>query len=357
MISISLCMIVKNEEKTIARLLDSIKGLVDEIIIVDTGSNDNTKKIVSSYTDKIYDFKWVNDFSAARNYAFSLANKEYCLWLDADDVVLEDDYNNFKSLKENLSNDVSVVMMKYNTNFDEDNNPTFSFYRERLLRREDEFKWAGFIHEAISVRGKVYYSDIAITHKKLDKEYSRRNLDIYEYHLELGTHFNPRDKFYFAREMYYHAKFEKAIEKYQEFLLEDGWIENKIEACQFIALCYKRLNKERDYISWLINSFVYDKPRAEICCDIGAYFYDKKKYDLSIYWYSIASSCVRNDSSGAFVKPECYGYIPFIQLCLCYYAINDIDKAIACNKRAGEFKPNDRAYLYNVEFFDKLKKV
>lgn len=62
MIEISLCMIVKNEEKILARCLDSVADLVDEIVIVDTGSTDATKKIAANYTDKIYDFTWVDDF-------------------------------------------------------------------------------------------------------------------------------------------------------------------------------------------------------------------------------------------------------------------------------------------------------
>lgn len=63
MIQISLCMIVKNEETVLARCLDSIKDLMDEIIIVDTGSTDRTKEIAAGYTDQIYDFAWVDDFA------------------------------------------------------------------------------------------------------------------------------------------------------------------------------------------------------------------------------------------------------------------------------------------------------
>ena len=69
MVTISLCMIVKNEEKILARCLDSIADLMDEIIIVDTGSADATKAIAANYTDKVYDFEWIGDFAAARNFA------------------------------------------------------------------------------------------------------------------------------------------------------------------------------------------------------------------------------------------------------------------------------------------------
>ena len=95
MIKISLCMIVKNEEQVLDRCLNSVKDIADEIIIVDTGSTDKTKDIAKKYTNKVYDFKWINDFSKARNYSFSKASMDYTLWLDADDVILENDKKKF----------------------------------------------------------------------------------------------------------------------------------------------------------------------------------------------------------------------------------------------------------------------
>ena len=67
-ITVSVCMIVKNEEKVLARCLDSLKGLYEELIIVDTGSTDSTKEIAAGYTGKIYDFAWTGSFSDARNF-------------------------------------------------------------------------------------------------------------------------------------------------------------------------------------------------------------------------------------------------------------------------------------------------
>ena len=87
--TISLCMIVKNEEMHIARCLDSVAGLADEIIIIDTGSDDRTKEIASGYTSKVYSYPWKDDFSEARNYSFSKASMDYCMWLDADDILEE----------------------------------------------------------------------------------------------------------------------------------------------------------------------------------------------------------------------------------------------------------------------------
>ena len=80
MATISLCMIVKNEEMHIARCLDSVAGLVDEIVIVDTGSTDRTVEIVSNYTSNVFSYEWKDDFSDARNESFSKASMEYCMW-------------------------------------------------------------------------------------------------------------------------------------------------------------------------------------------------------------------------------------------------------------------------------------
>ena len=87
MTELSLCMIVKNEEERLARCLSGVQGAVDEIIIVDTGSTDGTKRVAGQFTSRVYDYAWDDDFSAARNASLDRATKPFILWLDADDVV------------------------------------------------------------------------------------------------------------------------------------------------------------------------------------------------------------------------------------------------------------------------------
>lgn len=87
---LSLCMIVKNEEKVLRRCLDSVKDGVDEIVIIDTGSEDMTKKIAYEYTDKVFDYEWTNSFSDARNFAQSKASGKWILVMDADEYVYLD---------------------------------------------------------------------------------------------------------------------------------------------------------------------------------------------------------------------------------------------------------------------------
>jgi tetratricopeptide (TPR) repeat protein len=94
--TLSVCMIVKNEEKNLPRLLDSIKGLADEVIVVDTGSTDSTVEVAENFGATVYHFEWCDDFAAARNESLKYATMDYILWLDGDDEVMQDDHQKIK---------------------------------------------------------------------------------------------------------------------------------------------------------------------------------------------------------------------------------------------------------------------
>jgi glycosyltransferase involved in cell wall biosynthesis len=352
MITLSLCMIVKDEEQVLARCLDSVRDVFDEIVIVDTGSTDQTKQIAERYTQNIYDFNWNDDFSAARNESFARAAMDYCMWMDADDILLEADRQALLQLKASLPAETDVVMMKYHVQFDDQGNPTYSYYRERLIRRKPAPLWQGFVHEVIAPFGNILYSDIAVTHRRVKKSSSDRNLKIYEAKKEQGVPFDPRAEFYYARELYYHGWYEKAIYEFEQFLQRpDGWAENKIEACRMLSYCYQDAGQPEKILPALFQSFAYDIPRAELCCEIGFYFAERQAYQLAVFWYEQALKTPRNDQSGAFVLPDCYGYIPAIQLCVCYDRLGNLAAAKQYNDLAGKFKPDAEAYQHNRDYF------
>lgn len=354
MIKISLCMIVKNEEQVLDRCLNSVKDIADEIIIVDTGSTDKTKDIAKKYTNKVYDFKWINDFSKARNYSFSKASMDYTLWLDADDVILENDKKKFLNLKNTLDSNIDIVMMKYNVGFDENGNVNFAYYRERLLKTSKNFTWKSPIHEVIEPSGNIIYSDICITHKKEKESYSRRNLEIFEDMLSKNIPLDCRQKYYYARELMYNQEYQKAIDNFKKFLNEkDAWIENKISACLDLANCYFQLDREDMYLSSLFKSFEFDTPRAEICTTIGIFFLSKSKYNQAIYWFKQSINITPNLKSGGFIQLDYYNFIPYINLCVCYDKLGDLKKANEYNELAGKFKPNSKEFLNNKKYFEK----
>lgn len=357
MVTISLCMIVRDEEDVLGRCLDSIKDAVEEIIIVDTGSVDSTKEIARTYTDKVFDFEWVDDFSAARNYAYAQATQMYQMWLDADDVVSPEAREKLLELKQTLSPDVDVVTMKYNTHFDQKGNVTWTSCRERLTKREKQYQWKDPVHECIPLTGNIFHSDIAIDHRKIKQERtSMRNLRIYERLESSGEPMTPRQQYYFARELRDHRQYQKAL-YYFELFLEDGkgWSEDNISACYAISQCYRNLKRPDRALNALLRAFTYGGPRAEIVCEIGYHYKNLKQYQAAAEWFTVATHLTR-PAFAVFWINAYWGYIPHIELSVCHHNLGNLEKAIYHNVQAGLFRPGDTAVENNARFYEGLRK-
>jgi len=352
--TISLCIIVKNEEDVIGRCLDSVQGIVDEIIIVDTGSTDRTKEIVKKYTSKLYDFVWIDDFSAARNFAFSLATNNYILWLDADDVILEADRELFLELKKVLDPAVDSVTMHYHLSQDVNGKVTSSLRRNRLVKRSNNFKWIGAVHEYLEVGGSILNSEVAITHCALSHD-SERNLRIYTERMAKGESFGPRDLYYYANELNDHHQHEEAINFYQQFLsTKQGWIEDNIAACGKIADCLLALSKREESLDYVYKSFNYDTPRAEFCCRLGFYYLQENQLKQAAFWYKIATELEKPAECLGMINHACWTWLPHLQLCVCYDRLGKHDLACKHNELAAGFVPDHSGVLYNRKYFDSL---
>lgn len=349
----SLCMIVKDEEKTLARCLNSVKEIMDEIIIVDTGSSDRTREVAARFTDKIFAFPWSDDFSAARNYSFGRASMDYIMWLDADDIVLPGDAVKLKTLKGELADQVNVVMMRYNTVFDEQGNVVFSYSRERLVKRTCRFQWREPVHEYIETCGQYLNADIAVTHARpADRPGSNRNIQIYEHIIASGQELSARGIYYYARELKDNERWEDAVRRFEQFLDEGrGWVEDNISACGELARCYLALQNEGKALAAMLRSFDFDTPRAEICCQIAYLFMNRLDYRQAACWFELALNLKKPQNSWGFFQQDYWGYIPSLECAVCYDKLGDYEKAASFNDRAAEFKPDSPAVLHNKIYF------
>ncbi|SNX53517.1 glycosyltransferase family 2 protein [Thermoanaerobacterium sp. RBIITD] len=351
-ITISLCMIVKNEEKTLDKSLSSVIDAIDEIIIVDTGSIDMTKDIAKKYTDKIYDFKWIDNFSSARNYAFSKATKDYILWLDADDYMGKSDVEKLIRLKNNFDTSVDSVTMKYILTKDVNGNPSFYSVRNRLVKRSRNFKWIGAVHEYLEVYGNIYESDINIIHNKINFT-PNRNIDIYDARLKKGEYFSPRDLFYYANELCDHKRYSEAIEYYNKFIdTKRGWIEDILYSLSKLADCYDAIGDVDKRNDSIYKSFEYDAPRPEFCCRLGYRFLNENKLKQAIFWYELATK-VEKPRQG-FINAACSTWLPHLQLCVCYYKLGDIKKSYEYNEKARKYIPDDPMVIQNKKLLEGL---
>lgn len=158
---VSLCMIVKNEEKYLPQCLNSVKDLVDEIIIVDTGSTDKTVEIAEGFGAKIYHFQWTNSFSQARNESLKYATKDWILIMDADDEFCSEDKENFKQLINSPLEDNSLYFfetLNYCGNTITSNNISVNL-NPRLLKNNHGFCYEGKVHNQL-VNSKFIINDV-----------------------------------------------------------------------------------------------------------------------------------------------------------------------------------------------------
>ncbi len=249
--TISLCMIVKDEEDTLARCLDPID--VDEIIIIDTGSTDSTKKIARKYTDKVFDFKWKNDFSAARNFSINKATSDWILVLDADEVIedmgpvrklINKDFDAFRLIQRNYTDDmtrpkwVPVEKTDYTKDYSGyERNPVVRLFRNNSM------KFTGPVHEIVDTTGmRCKDVDIPIHHyieEKPLKERQLKYLDIAE--KALKTH--PTGRLYYTAGSVYFCFLRDYKKAKNNFLSAMKYDDDKIKTMEALASTHIELKE------------------------------------------------------------------------------------------------------------------
>lgn len=350
--TLSVCLIVKDEQAVLKRCLSCVSKFADEIVVVDTGSSDETVEIAEKFTDKVYFFKWCDDFSAARNFAFDKAVCDLVMWLDADDVVTDENCAKINELKNSFEG-YDMAVLPYAASFD-GGQPNFVYNRERIFRRDGGYRFSGEVHEAVAPYGKIYYSDAVVYHKKEKANEPLRNLAILQKKIAAGKRLCARDKFYYGRELLFNKMYREAIAVLEDFMCGDGWFINKAEACINLYHAYAALGEENKALSSLVRSMTIIPPNSQTCCILGEHFFKKGEYEFSIYWYNTALGADNGERYGSFINVDYCAFIPYMQLCVLYDRLGDSQKACDFNMKAGKIKPHNENYLSNVEYFEKL---
>lgn len=172
MVKISACVITKNEEKNIGRWLKNVKQIASEIIVVDTGSTDNTVKIAQEGGARIEHFTWINDFAAAKNYAIEKATGDWIIFLDADEYFSHQSISKVRECVEKYHSNRKIIGLAcrlININVDNNNSFIDSMSQIRVFRNLRSLRYEGEIHEhlvskASSVKDMRFVTEIEIYH-------------------------------------------------------------------------------------------------------------------------------------------------------------------------------------------------
>ncbi|MBR6325358.1 MAG: glycosyltransferase family 2 protein [Lachnospiraceae bacterium] len=288
MITVSLCMIVKNEEAVLARCLDSVADLVEEIVIVDTGSVDATKQIAARYGAKLYDFEWIDDFSAARNFAFSKCTQEYIYSADADEVLEGENRDKFRKLKEVLLPEIDMVQMYYGNQLEQ--GTVYNFDKElrpKLFRRLRPFVWEEPVHEQVRLSPMIYDSDIVISHRPI-KPHGGRDIAIFGKQIREGRRLSKRLFSMYARELYLVGTKEElagAMEYFKQVAEGADRDEQEIQEAGIIVLKAARLlGDDLEFFKYVTRQMGLDAS-SEVCAELGAFYEEKKDYEEAAMWY------------------------------------------------------------------------
>ncbi|MCL6494084.1 MAG: glycosyltransferase [Ignavibacterium sp.] len=239
--SISLTMIVKNEAQHLTDCLQSVKNVVDEMIIVDTGSTDSTLKIAESFNAKIFHFDWINDFAAARNFALSKSNCDWILYLDADERL---DKSSAAKLKyyASISDNAGYYCTIKSYNSQAKRNDTIRYIR--FFKNHPKAHFTGKVHEQITpslekLNYKFIHSDILIHHIGYDiskegrKQKALRNLKLLEE--EYAAAKNEYVLFQIAQSNFILENYETAKENFLQ-LIKSKSLNNQFKAESFSYL-------------------------------------------------------------------------------------------------------------------------
>ncbi len=293
MVTISLCMIVKNEEAVLRRCLDSLTDIADEIIIADTGSTDNTKNIALEYTCNVYDYKWTGDFAAARNFVASKATKEYIYTADADEYLDEENREKVKRLKSILLPEIEIVQMLYCTppelstvyNYEKE-------YRPKLYKRLREFTWIDPIHETLRIDPVVYDSEIEVQHSSVSN-HAGRDLDAFASMFKEGRKLSKKLHHMYAMELFRSGTDKDFCNAAGTFMLtmeQDGRSMDEVkEAMCVLARYYRIKNDIAGFFGYALKDSITE-PCAEICCELGMYYESTGDYKEASIWYQNALS-------------------------------------------------------------------
>lgn len=334
MATISVCMIVKNEEKVLERCLDSLKGIWDELIIVDTGSTDITKEIAYKYTDKVYDFVWVNDFAKARNFSFSKATCDFIYTADADEILDEENRRRFLRLKSVLMDEVDIVQMKYVNQLQ--NGTVYNFddeFRAKLYKRLRTFTFIDPVHETVRTEPVVFDSDIEIIHRP-EELHSDRDISIFEGVIRREGGLSKRLIRMYARELLVSGS-EEQFEMAEGFfadLCEQPEEDNDIVRLGIIIAAKSRALAldASGLMKYALKDMVLGGC-SEVCSILGDFYERQGDMAESIMWYYNAAFETAPETCVAYSKE-----IPLNGLVRIYTVLGDEENAAIYKKKLDE---------------------
>lgn len=342
----------------IGRVLGDAAEFCDELVVVDTGSSDATKDVAVEHGAKTFDFTWVDDFSAARNFSFEKCSGDWIIWLDADDRIPSQAQKAFSRLKDELVDQPLAmgVMVPYHRAFSEADLAvcTFTVERERVIRRHPDLRWVGPVHECVSVPADltIRWPDAWVEHRPLPgswDEKADRNLRILENALARGDK-SPRTYFYLGNELVDHKRFGEALEAYEKYLrAAEVVVWERYATLVAMARCAGELGRDDEKVSFLLDAVRLDSSRAEAHLQLGLLHYDRKEWARAVPFFAAAAAAERPEDG--FVDLVAYTWGPWDYMSVCHSELGRYEEAVDETIEALRTSNERDRLLENLRFY------
>lgn len=341
MIPISVCIITKNEAENLENCLKSIKPYPFEIIVVDTGSTDNSKEIARKYTDKVYDFEWVDNFSTARNFSISKASHNMILVLDTDELITDLNLDEVYHLIE--ANPKAIGLVKRLDYFDIKGIRRVQEIRVDRLFNRKYYEYDNPIHECVYPIGNItsqsYEVPITLDHvgyictqDALDAK-AMRDIRLLEKQLEIEKD-NPYIYFQIAQSYLVMRQEEKAFPYYAEAMkhnppTEFSYTRILIKNYGELLLTYDKAEEALSLLSYY-NTY---EDNADYLCLIGNIYTQLNQPLRALPEYIKALTAPTYDS------PDTRKEIPSYHIGYIYECFGQIDIAKSHYEKCGNYPP------------------
>ena len=361
--TIGMGIIARNAEATIRDCLESFLEHIEQCVVVKAGeSTDATPQILDElklkYPDKLelYDFEWIDDFSAARNFCFSKLKTDWLLWCDADDILYQAE--KLHKLVDEAHAEVGAIWFSYHYAVDEFGNPTTIYERERLLRAKFGWVWQSRIHETVSPLQPCKYvrsDDVIYIHRHTAGEgRSERNFRI----LNIMHKENPEDKriwLYLGHQNFAAGFWAKASEWYLKFGTDLGAI--PLERFQSLCYCSKAMRNMQDKqaIDVALMAVELFPEYKDGYLELAHSYLTFGLYDKAIHFAKISDNkeLIRQPPPLIFINPLEYTFNKYALLSECYLKKGDLKTARNWTSEAYKVRPSPDV-KNNIDYIDQL---
>lgn len=341
---VSVCMIVKNEERTLLRCLESLVGVHDELIIVDTGSRDQTVEIAKDFGARVEPFEWADDFAAARNHACSYASGEWIFMVDGDEFLSpKGSGTRLVGLLERVPDRIDKLLIEQRTVFEGES--IVSVMVDRIYRNRPDLRWKYRIHEVIetpkertAMTNDVYLRHEPAAKRRGDMRVSEEREAMYlrALALDIEEHANdPRPSFYLASTLYGAGRYEEARDAYERYfdLSEGQEPARRAVAFRDASIVAGALDDSLRRRSLLFQSMESDWRSGETYVALADLALEHENRSEAIHWLTVAAACEPSVSE-THISSAARRETVWSRLATIYREVGDLEQARLCETEA-----------------------